>query len=116
MRQLQPSDSTPVSPNPFGSQAGADDADPYADIAADVAPTETPIPPARRSYADIAALPSDAQDSYFETREPSELVFCIILAAAYAGLARYCWEPLQKSHQWLSFGSVEILFITVSLI
>jgi hypothetical protein len=115
MQHLPTPDSTPVTPNPFGSQSGADEADPYAEIVEEVAPTAT-TPPARRSYADIAALPSDAQDSYFETREPSELIFCIILAAAYAGLARYCWEPLQDSHQWVYFITVEGIFITIAML
>ncbi len=62
------------------------------------------------------AMHSDAQDSYFETREPAELAFCIILAAAYAGLARFCWEPLEASKQWISFISVEGFFITIALL
>ena len=124
-------DSTPFLSTPFGSRGGdTDDADPYADIVpAPSAPEpEAPEQPVevvpeverprgtRATYQSLQLLPSDAQDSYFETREPSELIFCIILAAAYAGLARFCWEPLQASHQWFYFISVEGFFITVGLL
>jgi hypothetical protein len=130
---LQFPDSTPYLSTPFGSRGGdTDDYDPYADIAPEQpaaseekkAP-EQPAEPtpederprgARATYQSLQALPADAQDSYFETREPSELIFCIILAAAYAGLARFCWEPLQASHQWFYFVCVEGFFITVGLL
>jgi hypothetical protein len=117
VRELQPPDSTPVSPNPFGSQSDAEEHDPYADVApANVAPAAADKTSPRKTYSNLQPIPSDAQDSYFETREPSELIFCVILAAAYAGLARYCWEPLQTSQQWVYFISVEGFFITVGLL
>ena len=43
-------------------------------------------------------------------------MFCIILSAAYAGLARYCWEPLQTAGQFKLFVCVEVFFITISLL
>jgi hypothetical protein len=55
------------------------------------------------------------QDNYLEAKEPAELVFCIILAAAYAGLARYCWN-LQDSGEWKMFFNTEGFFITISLL
>jgi len=65
-------------------------------------------------------LPPDAQDNYFEKREPSELFFCIILAAMYAGLAKYLaqnlWETTQITGQWDRFVSVEGFFITLGLL
>ena len=43
---------------------------------------------------------NESQDNYVESRDPTELVMCIILASAYAGLARYCWEPLHLTGNW----------------
>ena len=60
--------------------------------------------------------PSDFQDNYVEAREPVELMFCVILAAAYAGLARFCWDPLEKSGNWLIFINIEGFFITIALL
>lgn len=118
MRHLQSPDSTPVSPNPFGSQS---DGDEYDDAYSEVQPAqEAEAQPQqaspRRTYSNLQPIHSDAQDSYFETREPSELIFCVILAAAYAGLARFCWEPLQASQKWVYFVSVEGFFITIALL
>lgn len=43
-------------------------------------------------------------------------MFCVILAAAYAGLAKFCWEPLEKSRQWDIFINIEGFFITIALL
>lgn len=105
MQNLQTPDSTPVTGNVLGSRPDSDDAySVYDDIQPDAPVVTEP------------SMPSDAQDSYFEQREPSELVFCTILAAAYAGLARFCWEPLEASGQWKHFVSVEGFFITIALL
>jgi hypothetical protein len=61
-------------------------------------------------------LPSDAQDTYFEAREPAEFIFCVILSAAYAGLAKLCWEPLSTLHDFSSFACVEGLFVTFAVL
>lgn len=108
LHNLQTPDPTPITGENLLSRKPEqeDDFDPYADIQPDNVQTS----------AAATALPSDAQDSYFETREPSELIFCIILAAAYAGLARFCWEPLQASGQWAQFICVEGFFITIALL
>lgn len=58
----------------------------------------------------------DMQDNYVETKEPSELMFCVILSSIYAGLARYCWTPLEQSHYWYYFINIEGFFITISLL
>lgn len=58
----------------------------------------------------------DSQDNFIEARDPSELVMCIILAAAYAGLARYCWEPLQKVGNWQLLFNLEGFFVCISLL
>lgn len=60
--------------------------------------------------------PADVQDNFVEIREPVELMFCVILASAYAGLARYCWEPLEKSGSWSIFINIEGFFITITLL
>lgn len=74
---------------------------------------------ARRQYnalRDELELVADAQDNFVEHREPAELIFCIILSAAYAGLARYCWEPLTTLGQVKLLVTVEGFFITISLL
>lgn len=83
----------------------------YADILPD-----NPAMAAESQLTVQSNLPPDAQDTYFESREPAELVFCIILTAAYAGLAKFCWQPLEASHQWVSFTSVEVLFSVMALL
>jgi hypothetical protein len=59
---------------------------------------------------------TDVQDNYIETKEPSELIFCIILSSMYFGLARYCWTPLQESRSWNIFVNIEGFFITIALL
>jgi hypothetical protein len=58
----------------------------------------------------------DPQDNFVEARDPSELVMCTILAAAYAGLAKYCWEPLRASGNYGLLFNIEGFFITTSLL
>ena len=58
----------------------------------------------------------DFQDNYVETKEPSELMFCVILSSMYAGLAKYCWTPLEKSGQWNTFINIEGFFVTIALL
>lgn len=78
------------------------------------------LPPAKPADdgAEITAAPvlqtADCQDNFVEEREPVELMFCVILAAAYAGLARYCWDPLEKSGSWLLFINIEGFFLTIA--
>jgi hypothetical protein len=56
----------------------------------------------------------DPQDNFVEARDPSELAMCTILGAAYAGLAKYCWEPLQSSGNYPLLINVEGFFITTA--
>ncbi len=62
----------------------------------------------------------DPQDNFVEAREPTEFIMCLILAAAYAGLARYCWEPLKaistQSNNVSLLVNVEGLFITIAVL
>lgn len=74
--------------------------DPYADL-------YTPATP---------VVDKDLQDNFVEPKEPAELIFCVILSAVYAGLARYCWEGLWLSGNWKLFLNVEGFFITISLL
>ncbi len=66
------------------------------------------------------AIPSkqegDPQDNFLESRNPTELVMCILLAAAYAGLAKQCWEPLLNTSNWRLFINIEGLLVTISLL
>lgn len=73
-------------------------------------------------YADLAALTAsqvenlDMQDNYVEAKEPAELMFCVILSSIYAGLARYCWKPLEQSPYWHYFINIEGFLITIALL
>lgn len=62
------------------------------------------------------ALDGDLQDTYLESRDPAELVFCIILSAAYAGLAKWSWEGLQPTGQWSLLFNIAGFFTTISLL
>lgn len=44
------------------------------------------------------------------------MAMCFILAAAYLGLARYCWTPLWAAKNLKLFINVEGFFITIALI
>jgi hypothetical protein len=57
----------------------------------------------------------DPQDNFVEARDPTELAMCFILAAAYLGLAKYCWHPLQDANFKL-FLNVEGFFITIAVL
>lgn len=41
---------------------------------------------------------------------------CFILAAAYLGLAKYCWEPLLLVNNWKLLVNVEGFFITIAVL
>ena len=90
--------------------------DPYADIAADITAgsgkdfLEAGVGPGQADEGDRLEI----QDNFVENKEPAELMFCIILASIYAGLARYFWEPLEKSHQWFLLINFEGFFITIA--
>ena len=59
---------------------------------------------------------NEAQDTYIENRDPTELAMCFILAAAYLGLAKYCWAPLWAAKNLKLFFNVEGFFVTIALI
>lgn len=58
----------------------------------------------------------DPQDNFVESREPTEFIMCLVLAAAYAGLAKYCWEVLSKLNSAKLLLNVEGFFITIALL
>lgn len=76
---------------------------------------DSPMPPSSEEH-DGSEPPADVQDNFVEAKEPVEFMFCVILAAAYAGLARYCWDPLEKSKNWALFINIEGFFITIALL
>lgn len=59
---------------------------------------------------------SEVQDNFVEAKEPSELIFCLLLASAYLGLAKFCWGPLYMMQNWKLLLNVEGFFITVALV
>lgn len=58
----------------------------------------------------------ESQFNFVEAREPSELIMCLILAAAYLGLAKYCWSPLLLSKNWKLLINVEGFLVTIALL
>ncbi|HEY9784226.1 MAG TPA: hypothetical protein V6D17_02415 [Candidatus Obscuribacterales bacterium] len=58
----------------------------------------------------------DSQDNYVENRDPTELAMCFVLAAAYLGLARFCWQRLLDTQNWKLLLNVEGFFITIALV
>ncbi|MGD9684295.1 MAG: hypothetical protein AB7W16_24285 [Candidatus Obscuribacterales bacterium] len=59
---------------------------------------------------------NEAQDNFVEAKDPSELIFCLLLASAYLGLAKYCWQPLLKLGNWKLLINVEGFFVVIALI
>ncbi len=59
---------------------------------------------------------NEAQDNFVEGKEPSELVFCLLLASAYLGLAKFCWMPLFKTQNWKLLVNVEGFFVATALV
>lgn len=54
------------------------------------------------------------QDNFVEKRDPAELAMCIILAAIYLGLARYCWTALLDAHQMRLLFNIVGFFCTIA--
>jgi hypothetical protein len=63
-----------------------------------------------------ASQEGDAQDNFLEARDPAELMMCFILAAAYLGLAKFCWEPLLLVKNWKLLVNVEGFFVTIAVL
>lgn len=61
-------------------------------------------------------LDNEAQDNFVEGKEPSELIFCLLLASAYLGLAKFCWTPLYLTKSWKLLINVEGFFVTVAFV
>jgi hypothetical protein len=59
---------------------------------------------------------NDSQRNFVEAREPSELVLCLVLAAAFLGLAKYCWPGLLLVKNWKMLFNVEGFFLSVALL
>ncbi len=118
----------------------AQDIDPYADIPdgvdltqAEPANSGTAPNPETKTGSDLSAvkeqsapkdlsslkddpIDSEAQDNFVESKEPSELLMCLVLASAYLGLAKYCWTPLYLSNDKRLFYSVEGFFLSIALL
>lgn len=58
----------------------------------------------------------DSQDNYVENRDPTELAMCVILAAAYLGLAKFLWSKLVAAGNWKMLINVEGFFVTIALV
>lgn len=102
---------------------GAAEEDPYADIEPDFQPPalnnpgQARLPISQQKDSDEEKQSDetiDLQDNFVENKEPAELMFCIILASIYLGLARYFWEPLKKV-SWL-FWEFEAFLIFVAVV
>ena len=58
----------------------------------------------------------DSQYNFVEAREPSELIMCFILAAAYLGLAKYSWAALLVAKNWKLLINTEGFLISIALL
>lgn len=58
----------------------------------------------------------ESQSNFVEAHDPSELIMCLILAAAYLGLSKYCWAPLLLSHNYKLLINVEGFLGTIALL
>jgi hypothetical protein len=58
----------------------------------------------------------EGQDTFIENRDPTEMMLCVILAAAYLGLAKYCWAPLWAAHNMRLLVSVEGFFTIIAML
>lgn len=56
----------------------------------------------------------DSQYNFIEHRNPVETMMCLILAAAYLGLAKYCFTPLIVTKNWVLVTNVEIFFCAIA--
>ena len=54
--------------------------------------------------------PDESQYNFIEHRNPAETAMCLILAAAYLGLAKYCLGPLLVTRNWGRLTNVERFF------
>jgi hypothetical protein len=59
---------------------------------------------------------NDSQRNFVEPREPSELILCLILAAAFLGLAKYLWPGLILVKNWKMLFNVEGFFLSIALL
>ena len=58
--------------------------------------------------------PDESQYNFIEHRNPVETMMCLILAAAYLGLAKYCFTPLLITKNWALLTNIEIFFCTIA--
>lgn len=58
----------------------------------------------------------DSQYNFIEHRDPVETIMCLILAAAYLGLAKYCFTPLTITRNLQLVTNVEIFFCTIAVL
>jgi hypothetical protein len=73
--------------------------------------------PPKDPYDDIYGdTEGEAQDNFVESKEPSELLMCLILASAYLGLAKYCWTPLLLAKDWKLLFNIEGFFICIAVL
>lgn len=107
---------------PSPEQEKPEDFDPYADIPDGVDLTATPVESresareaALKNLPDDGSIDSEAQDNFVESKQPSELLMCMMLASAYLGLAKYCWIPLYKANHKL-FYTVEGFFLSIAVL
>ncbi|MBY0358953.1 MAG: hypothetical protein K2W82_13190 [Candidatus Obscuribacterales bacterium] len=70
----------------------------------------------KKQTTDAIVEKDDHQDNFLEAREPVELIFCIIIAAAYAGLAKFCWGPLVAAGSPQALIDAEGIYITIALL
>ncbi len=59
---------------------------------------------------------NQSQHNFVEGRDPVETITCVIVAAAYLGLAKYCFGPLLLTKNWQLIFNVEIFSLFFALL
>jgi hypothetical protein len=65
---------------------------------------------------ELPATEDESQDNFVESKEPSELLMCLVLASAYLGLAKYCYMPLWLAKDWKLLFNIEGFFLIIALL
>jgi len=89
--------------------------DPYDDIYGDPALEADATQELNAAVSDSEIeTEGDAQDNFVESKEPSELLMCLVLASAYLGLAKYCWTPLLLAKDFKLLINIEGFFLAIA--
>ena len=63
-----------------------------------------------------ASGPDQSQHNFVENQDPILTMTCLIVAAAYLGLAKHCFTVLSVVKNWMLLFNVETFFILFALL